>query len=126
LMGRAQAEALMESACTIRRVTGSTLDPLTGVATPTSTVIYSGKCRLRFPFVRPEVVLAAGQTLAKQRGILSIPVGATGSANVLTDDVVTLDGNPLDSALVGTLMRVEGPFAETHATSRRFPVEILS
>jgi hypothetical protein len=127
-MGRRQAEALMESTCVITRAsTATTVDPATGLLVPVApTVIYSGKCRLRFPFVRPQQVLAVGQTLAKERGILSIPVTAVGSANVLTDDVAEITESLLDPGSVGQRFRVEGPFSETHATSRRFPVEIVS
>jgi hypothetical protein len=124
LLGRRTAEALMESTCTIRRRTGVTTDHSTGVETPVWSVIFAGKCRLRFPFVRPQQVDAAGQVLSQQRGILSVPV--EGTAGVRADDVATIDSNPSDSGVVGLLLRVEGPFVETHASARRLPVEVVS
>lgn len=124
-MGRKQAEALMESTCIITRAsTETTLDPDTGLYVPADpTTVYTGKCRLRFPFVRPEQALAAGQQLAKDRGILSLPV--EGSADVLTDDLVSVTIGALDPGTVRSL-RIMAPFEQTHATARRFPVEVIS
>lgn len=126
LMGRKQAEALMESTCEITRVTGTTVDPATGLEVPTVATIYSGKCRLRFPYVRPQDIIADGQLLTKERGILWVPVDADGSADVRTADVATMTASPLDVGSVGLQFRIGGPFSQTHATSRRFPVEVTS
>ena len=126
LMGRKQAEALMESTCVVTRSTPAdpAIDPSTGLEnSPTVTTIYTGKCRLRFPFVRPEQALAAGQQLAKDRGILSLPIA--GSAGVLTDDLVSVTLGALDPDTVRSL-RVMAQFEQTHATARRFPVEASS
>lgn len=127
LMGRRQAEALMGSTCAITRTTPAdpAVDPETGLNNPpVVTTIYAGKCRLRFPFVRPEQALAAGQQLAKERGILSLPMD--GSAGVTTNDIATITANDLDAGSVDMKFRVMGPFTETHATSRRLPVEVVS
>lgn len=116
----------MESTCVITRTTPAVppYDPSTGLENPpTVATVYSGKCRLRFPFVRPEQALAAGQQLAKDRGILSLPIA--GSASVLTDDLVSVTIGVLDPGTVRTL-RVMAPFEQTHATARRFPVEVVS
>jgi serine acetyltransferase len=130
LMGRRQAESQMESTCIITRKTGTTVDA-SGANVDVFTVIYDsgkgdglgGKCKLRFPFVRPQEVVAAGQTIAKDRGILSLPI--VGSNAVLTDDVATITISPvLDPGTVVTA-RIEAPIAHTHATARRFPVSII-
>lgn len=126
LGGRILAESLMESECVITRVTGTTVDPATGLETPTTATIYTGKCRLRFPYVRPLDIIADGQVLTKERGILWVPVDATGSADVRTDDVVTMTASALDVGSVGLQFTIGGPFTETHATSRRFPVVVTS
>jgi hypothetical protein len=131
LMGRKQSESLMQSTCTIRRPNGTTVNG-SGVEVPAWTVIYDsgkgdglgGKCRLRFPFVRPQQALVAGQQLSKERGILSLPI--VGSEGVRTDDVATINTNPLDVGSVGLTFRIEGPFSETHATARRLAVEVIS
>lgn len=122
--GRALAASLMESTCEITRAGEPVVDPDTGILTPSTTVIYTGQCRLRFPYVRPQQLLADGQQLAKDRGILWLPVD--GSADVRADDVATLTVNPLDPGQVGLRLRIEAQFVETHATSRRFPIEVIS
>lgn len=125
LAGRNFAEAQMESTCTITRKTGTTVDA-TGANVDTFATVYTGKCRLRMDVRRADEVVAAGQTLAKQHPTLSLPVTATGSANVLPDDIVTFTANPLDASVIGDTYRVAGVFAQTHATARRFPVEQVS
>jgi len=123
MLGRRTAEALMESTCVIKRANGITVNP-DGTETPAWTTVYTGKCRLRYPFVRPQQALVEGQQLAKQRGILSLPI--VGSESVLTDDVATITVNPLDVGVQGQTFRVEGPFTETHATARRLAVEAIT
>lgn len=125
LMGRKQAEALMESACTITRKTGETVDA-SGANVPTLLTIYEGKCRLRMDTRRADEIVAAGQTLARQHPTLALPVNGLGSGNVLPDDIATFTVNLLDPALVGKSVRVTGIFAQTHATARRFPVEFTN
>lgn len=122
--GRSQAEALMQSTCEITRVTGTTVDPATGLEVKTTEVVWSGVCRLRYPYVRPQQVLADGQQLSKNRGILWVPVEGTGG--IAADDVATITASDLDPDSVGMKLRVESQFAETHATSRRLPIEVMS
>lgn len=124
LFGRAQAEALMESTCVITRA-GTPTQNADGTKTPNLTTIYSGQCRLRFPTVRAEQELVQGQSIAKDKGILSLPVIGD-SANVKADDIAVVTVSAiLDPGTVLTV-RVEVPFTQTHATARRFPVEVLS
>lgn len=122
LMGRKQAELLMESSCVITRQTGTSPDG-NGVEVPTFSTIYEGKCRLRMQDARADTVAAAGQTVAIQSPILSLPVAATGSANVRTDDIATIT-SPLDANTV--VARIAGFHTQTHSTARRFPVEVQS
>lgn len=122
LMGRKQAEALMDSTVTIVRP-GTPTEDANGVLTPTFTTVYSGKCRLRISDARPDEVAAAGQAVAKQNPVLSIPVTATGSADVRVDDMATIT-SPLDSAVV--VARIAGTHSQTHSTARRFPVEVTN
>jgi len=123
LAGRQLAELNMTSTCTIRRAAGIVVNP-DGTESQTWTTVYTGKCRLRYPFVRPQQALVEGQQLAKQRGILSLPI--VGSESVQTDDVATITVNPLDVGVQGQTFRVEGPFTETHATARRLAVEAIT
>lgn len=124
-MGQAQAEALMESMCVITRAGAPTVDHATGAETTSPVTIYAGKCRLRFPFVRPQQGLADGQVLEKARGILSLPVSDSRTANVRAQDVAVITVNPADPGSVGVTVRVEGGFPETHPTARRLPVEVI-
>lgn len=114
----------MQSTCEITRVTGTTVDPATGLEVKTTEVVWSGVCRLRYPYVRPQQVLADGQQLSKNRGILWVPVEGTGG--IAADDVATITASDLDPDSVGMKVRVESQFAETHATSRRLPIEVMS
>lgn len=123
-MGRRQAEALMTSTCTITRVTGRALSESTGQYTDTTTVIYSGKCELRFDSEALNAVDGQGQILSEQRPLVKLPV--EGSAGVQVDDVGTLTGHPLDAGMVGLTFRIAGIHTKTRATSRRLPVEVLS
>lgn len=124
MMGRKQAEALMDSTCVIVRAAGAdTVDPSTGAIVPgTPSIIYSGKCRLRVMTARARGdVVAAGQQVAVEMPILSLPV--VGSEGVRANDVATVT-TPLDAAIV--VARVVAPNVQTHATARRFAVEVTS
>lgn len=123
LMGRKQAEALMQSTVIVTRKTGSSVDHATGLEVDTFDTIYSGKCRLQFVFVRPEQANVSGQELAHERGVLSLPI--IGSNGIKADDLATVTIGALDP---GTTVsgRIESPFAKTHATARRFPLEITN
>lgn len=125
--GRLLAERMMTSMCTVTRETAAVpaVDPETGLENdPVVTTTYSGPCRLRFPYVRPEQALPEGQQLGKERGILSLPTA--GSDAVTVNDIVTITANPLDPDSVGTQLRIMGPFMETYATARRFPAEVVA
>lgn len=129
LMGRTQAESLMVTPCVIARATGAvTTDSDTFVETPTMETIFTGVCKLRFPSASEASITGqvSGLVLSKDRATLSIPVGATGSASVTTDDVVTLGASPLDSGTAGVVFRVVSVHHQTYATARRFAVEQVS
>jgi hypothetical protein len=133
LAGRALMESLMDSTCVITRTSGGSIDPSTGLLSGgTATTIYSGVCRLRYASVRPTQVDAEGQNIAEERGVLSLPVVGDStsvtvgsSAAVRVNDIATITLGPLDPA--GTVVgRIELPHAQTQATARRFPLQVLS
>jgi hypothetical protein len=103
---RALSDGLAESTCVITRAGATTVDHATGGTSTTPSTIYTGPCRLRFPFVRPQQALADGQVLDKARGILSLPISVPTSANVRTNDVVTVTVNPEDPASAGVTLRM--------------------
>lgn len=123
LLGRGQAEALMESTCVITRtVIGGSIDHSTGLATDSTTTVYTGPCRLRFPSLRPEQGLVEGQQIVKARGILSVPV--TGTGGIRAGDMAAVTLSPtLDPGTVVSV-QIAAPFTQTHSTARRFPVEV--
>src|SRR4051812_47401929 len=116
MMGRRQAEALMESTCVITRNNGLVTDQNTGVDSDDLETIYTGKCRLRMQTSAPRQVVAAGQQVALQSPILSLPID--GSESVRTGDVAVIT-SPLDPATV--TVRIAGTHSQTHSTARRFP-----
>lgn len=126
LMGRTQAEALMESTCVITRTTpGVPAVNDDGSLNNTTTTIYSGSCRLRFPTVRPTQVVPEGQSFGKEHGVLSLPVVGD-SVGVRADDIAVITVSPILDPGVIVSGRIELPFTQTHATARRFPLEVLS
>lgn len=125
-MGRRQAEALMESTCTITKVATGDIDQETGLREKTTITLYTGKCRLRLPNGTAVDVDAAAQILARQTPEISIPVEAEGSGDVRPDMIVTITANPLDTSVVGQQFRVRGIQFQTHATARRLQVELMT
>nr|WP_281369861.1 DUF6093 family protein [Leifsonia psychrotolerans] len=124
-MGRAHAERLMTSTCTITRDTGETvMDPDTLQGVPVTITVYSGPCKLTIPNTSTVTAQIPGMVIAKDDLILSLPVSTSGG--VLTDDVATITANELDLSLIGSRLRVKGVHHQTYATARRFPVEEAS
>lgn len=121
--GRAAAERLMVDQCVIRRAGPETTDPVTGVVTPTWTDIYEGRCKVQ----ESSGFAATGQSpeagehaFSVQRYMLHVPMSVTGAAE---GDVATITAATLDPSLVGRVYRLDGEFAKSYATARRFEVE---
>lgn len=119
--GRVAAEALMADACTIRRASAPTTDPDSGVVTPTTTTIYSGKCKV-------QQAQAASNTNPREVGEayllllhleVHLPVSVTG---LDTDDEVTITASN-DPDLIGRVFRIRELSHKTYATARRVGVQ---
>lgn len=115
--GRAAAEALMVDTCTITRTIGEST--VGGVVTPTTSTIYSGKCRMQ---VRQET--GAGQNVGEafvvvQRLELQLPMSVP---ELREGDIVTMTAAALDPQLAGKTYAVRDAVAKTHLTSRRVTV----
>lgn len=124
--GRAFTESLMSSTCVITRASGvPVLNEATGDYETPRVTVYEGPCKLKFVSGVVAEVDAAGQLAGEFDGVLSLPIGVPGSGSVQVNDVAELTGNPVDLALVGTKARITRPHAQTFATARRFPVEVL-
>lgn len=125
-MGRAWAESIMGATCTIVHLVdrGPINEGTSEYDQPVTTTVYDGPCRLRFlsPIVREADV--QGQSLARQEGVLSLPV--MGSGAILPDDIVTITANLLDPESVGQKLVIRGGHIQTFSTARRFPIEIVS
>lgn len=114
----------MTSTCTITRVTGRVLSESTGQYTDTTTVVYLGRCELRFDSAMPNEVDGQARITTEQVPLLKLPVD--GSAGVKVGDSGTLTAHPLDVGMVGLKFRVAGVHSKTRATARRLPLEVLS
>lgn len=121
--GRAMADSLMQSTCRIRRAGEPVKNRETGQVLPAWTTVYEGPCRVRFPSSQPREVDQAGQRFAEQSPTVWLPVDVSG---VRVDDVGEILANPHAPGDVGLTFRVAGVHAQTHSTSRRLPVEVLS
>ena len=122
ILARARAAFLrrMRATCTIRRVTGTTLDPLTGADVPTFTDVYSGPCYTRYPGLafeqNPE---AGGAVYTISRLVVRIPHGT----EIVSGDVVTIDSDPDNPQMVGTVLRVASVDGQSQASAQRLLCE---
>jgi hypothetical protein len=121
LAGRVEAEALMVDACTITRVTGlGSINETTLAYTPTTSTIYTGKCRVK-PRDNADRVVQYGQEAASFWPFLvSLPMSTT---TVDLDDLVTITASALDASLIGKVLRVREVLAGSHLTARRLSCE---
>jgi hypothetical protein len=123
--GRAAALNLMQDACTVRHRSGSSVDPETGVITPTLAVGYSGPCKIQqsAPAGNPSEVGEAAVFVGQLT--LHLPV-TDDTAAVQPDDLVTITACVLDASLVGKTFKLRGPAHKSYATARRFPMVEVS
>lgn len=118
--GRAAAEALMVDTVTITRTTGSTTDPDTGVVTPTTATVYSGRAKIQQSESPTGEFKNLGEaSVLVVRLELHLPVSAAG---VLVDDVVAVTASVLDPDLVGKRLVIRSVAHKTFLTARRCDV----
>lgn len=118
--GRAAAEALMQDTCTIRRPSGTTTDPDTGVITPTyGDPLYEGKCRVQMAGAQAAAQQPGEAYLLMLRLEVQLPMSVTG---LEVDDEITITASTHDPDLVGRVFLIRDLFHKTHATSRRVQV----
>ena len=112
----------MRATCTIRRVTGTTLDPLTGADVPVYAVpnVYEGPCYTRYPGLafeqNPE---AGGAVYTISRLVVRIPHGA----QVRPGDLVTIDADPDNPQMAGATVRVASADDQSQASAQRLLCE---
>lgn len=113
--GRAHAERLMTDTCTITRVTAETLDADHDL-TPTTTEVYTGKCRIRPRQTQDRMLEHGGDDIGAADLVVSIPITATG---VQPGDTVTVDTSTYDADAVGRTYTVLGSVHGSQVTARR-------
>ena len=121
------AESLHADTFTVQRATGNKVtDPVSLEESDELAVIHAAvKGKFQFPESRPRDVQIPGMKVAETAAEWHTSVSVLG---ILTDDIVTCVavGEGGDPDLVGSRVRVVGPFMKSFATARRFPVEELS
>jgi hypothetical protein len=123
LLARARIfdETGMSDACTIRRRTGETTDPSTGVVTPTylSPDPYAGKCRIqqRPGPSRPHEVSEDFVLIGRLE--VQLPMAVTG---LKVADEITVTVSTHDPDLVGRVFLIHGLAHKTDGSSRRVAV----
>jgi hypothetical protein len=118
--GAVIAEAAMVDACTIRRRTGASTDPVTGVSTPSYTTLYTGKCRIQQRAVQRAEQADVGQDYELLLRLqVQLPLTVTG---LKVGDEVVMTAAGRDPDLVSRVFRIRDLAHKTDATSRRVHV----
>lgn len=117
LRGRRLAESLMVDTCTIRRRSGQTQDPDTGVVTPTYTILYSGqKCRVQSRGYWGQRTDVGQNDLILLQLEVQLPIAVTG---LRVHDEITVTASVHDPDLVNRRFVLKDEMHKSHATSRR-------
>jgi hypothetical protein len=119
---REQADSMMLDACTVSRPAGTVTDPVTGNVTPSSTLIYEGKCKVQGTESQASNPVAGGHAFTVEDLEWQAPIGA-GPFEI--NDVIIHTAAPLDPHLVGTTYRVTSLARKTAKTAQRFRVEVI-
>ena len=119
---RQAAESLMVDACAITRTTGETTDDDTGIVTPTTATVYTGKCRIQQSQLGADSTPSdPGEAYVRLIALeLQLPMSVTG---IRVQDVVTVTASVHDDDLVGRQFSVLGLAHKSHATARRIQVQ---
>lgn len=119
---RARAESLMIDTAEIKRQTGETTNPTTGVVTPTYSPVYSGPARFKAPSTGARDATAGGHTFTVTAPEVHVPVG---SCQPQPGDIVTCLTSKYDAGLVGRVHRVVAPPHGSMTTAYRIPLEVV-
>ena len=115
---RTQAESLMQDACVIRRVSGSTMDPVTLEETPAYEPVWSGRCRVQRPGSTAAQQTVAGAVEFGVNTVLAqLPLTAVGVERGDRFEVTAV-GPLSDPALLGLVATVQANLTKTHPTKR--------
>lgn len=117
--GRRAAERLMVDECVIRRRSGETTDPNSGVITPTYGELYTGKCRVQQRQAAGQEQNVGEAFVLVTRYEVQLPMSVTGLAE---GDQITITASALDPDLVDRVFTVRDVAAKSHLTARRVGV----
>ena len=114
----------MLDSCSVKRVSGSTVDPGTGEDTPTYTALYGtdeepGRCKVQTFEAFEQTPEAVGHQFTVQRYAVHVPVGSFAPA---IGDLVTIAEAAMDENLTGRVFRVVALLHKTAATAYRLGV----
>lgn len=118
---RDAAEQVMTDTCVITRATAQSFDADTGTLTPTTTIIYSGKCQLRVAGNLSNETLFGGESVSIRRFLVAVPHDVDG---VQLDDRIVVTGAWDDSA-AGRDLRVVSVPSRTINLSRALGCEVV-
>lgn len=123
---RAEAEAMMVDTCRITKPDPAGRGPMNQTTgkydPPAPATVYEGVCRIprRDNTGNTAQATAGDETWEVGEYPLSLPVEATGSADVEPGMTVTYLTAAHDAALVGRVFGITGPGRQSTATARRF------
>ena len=117
--GRAAAEKGMTDTCTIRRITGSTTDPNSGVISPSYATLFIGSCRVQQAQAQAQQTDAGEAYLLLLRLEVQLPMSLAG---LRVSDEITIDTSAHDPDLVDRVFLVRDLAHGTHKTARRVQV----
>jgi phosphate/sulfate permease len=114
------AEALMVDTVVITHQTADPTNADTGVITPTTTTLYTGKAKVQHTAVPSGSPRDLGEaSVIIMRTQIHVPISVTG---IVSDDVVTVTASR-DPDLVGRRFVVRAVAAKSYLTARRLDVE---
>jgi hypothetical protein len=121
--GRAAAESLMQDTCTIRRTTGETTDTTTGVVTPTTSVVYTGPCKIQQSTLGAASAPADPGEASVRLVAYTLHLPVATSAGIRDGDVATITTATYDSDLLGRTFAIIGTAHKSVATARRLQIQ---
>ncbi len=117
--GRRAAESLMTDLVRVSRASGGPVtDPVTGVVSVPSVVVYEGIGRVQSRQTEAETVDGV-QVYVLSSLVVQLPV----HVSPLVDDEVQVVESVMDPLLVGRVFRVKGSPRKSHATMTRCEAE---
>lgn len=119
---RAAAESRMVDTCRVRASDAQTVWNETSQSYDEIPAVFSyeGPCLIKYGATQPRRLDAVGKAFIEQQVELQLPV--LSSTAVAPGHVVVMLSAATDPGLVGREFHISGTFAQTYATSRRFPI----